>query len=239
MADGAYVALNGLRTRMAELDRLAADLSNVGTAGYKGEQMSTYGSDRPTFDSVLQKATDPSVGQQRIDFADGEITPTGRDLDFAIERNGFFAVQGPAGVRYTQNGSFERRADGTLMTTDGWTVLGDDGPLQLPPEGAVTVDADGTVRAGDTVAGKLRIVEPAADATIVREGAARFRIDNVSPVQNPSVRNHALERSNVSLVNAVSQMTALTRSFEALQRGLVSLMNEVDGRAISELGRRA
>src|SRR5215475_8068750 len=119
MADGAYVALNGLRTRMAELDRLAADLSNVGTAGYKGEQTSTYGADRLTFDSIMQKATDPTIGQQKIDFAQGEISPTGRDLDFAIERNGFFAVQTPSGVRYTQNGSFERRLDGALVTTDG------------------------------------------------------------------------------------------------------------------------
>jgi flagellar basal-body rod protein FlgF len=237
MADGAYVALNGLRARMAELDRLAADLSNVGTAGYKGEQTSTYGSDRPTFDTILQKATDPAIGEQKIDFARGETTPTGRELDFAIEGKGFFSVQTPAGVRYTKNGSFERRVDGTLTTTDGLPVLGDDGPLQLP-EGPVSVDADGTVRAGTTAAGRLRIVEPAADATIAREGAARFRIDNVSPVAVPSVQNHALERSNVSLVDALSHMTSVSRSFEALQRGLVSLMTEVDGRAITELGRR-
>jgi flagellar basal body rod protein FlgG len=237
MADGAYVALNGLRTRMAELDRLAADLSNSGTSGYKGEHTSTYGADRLTFDTVMRKATDPAIGEQKIDFTQGEISPTGRELDFAIEGNGFFAVQTPAGVRYTQNGSFERLADGSLATTDGLQVLGQDGPIQLA-EGPISVDPDGTVRSGTTVAGQLRVVEPGPGASIVREGAARFRIDMVSPVATPSVRNHSLERSNVSVVDAMSHMTAVARSFEALQRGLVSLMTEVDGRAITELGRR-
>jgi len=238
MADGAYVALNGLRTRLAELDRLAADLSNVATAGYKGERTSTYGADRPTFDALLMKATDPAPGELKIDFARGEMAPTGRDLDFAIDGVGFFAIQTPAGVRYTQNGSFERRADGTLTTTDGLSVLGADGnPLKLA-DGTVSVDPDGTVRAGSVAAGQIRVVQPAADTRIVREGAARFRIDDVTPVTTPSVRNHSLERSNVSVVEALSHMTAASRSFEALQRGLVSLMTDVDGRAISELGRR-
>jgi flagellar basal-body rod protein FlgF len=239
MADGAYVALNGLRTRLAELDRLAADLSNVATAGYKGERTSTYGSDRPTFDALLQKATDPAPGELKVNLARGEMTPTGRDLDFAIEGNGFFAIQTPSGVRYTQNGSFERRSDGTLSTTDGLPVLGQDGkPIQLA-DGPVSVDPDGTIRTGAAVAGQLRIVDAAPDAQVVREGAARFRIDDVTPVAAPSVRNHALERSNVSVVEALSHMTAASRSFEALQRGLVSLMTDVDGRAITELGRRA
>ena len=65
-----------------------------------------------------------------------------------------------------------------------------------------------------------------------------FRIDNVNPVAAPSVKNQALERSNVSVVDAMSHITAVSRNFEALQRGLVSLMTDVDGRAITELGRR-
>ncbi len=238
MADGAYVALNGLRTRLAELDRIAADLSNVATAGYKGERTSTYGADRPTFDALLQKATDPAPGELKVDLTHGEMSPTGRDLDFAIEGSGFFAIQTPAGVRYTQNGSFERLADGTLATTDGFPVLGQDGkPIKLG-DGDITVDPDGTIRTGAVVAGQLKVVDAAADTPIVREGAARFRIDEVTPVTSPSVKNRALERSNVSVVEALSHMTAASRSFEALQRGLVSLMTEVDGRAISELGRR-
>jgi flagellar basal body rod protein FlgG len=239
MADGVYIALNGLRARLNELDRVAADLSNIGTAGYKGDRTSTYGDVRPTFDAIMQKATDPAIGERKVNLSAGEVSPTGRDLDFALEGKGFFAVQTPAGIRYTRNGSFQRSADGTLKTADGLAVLGGEtppAPITLGP-GEVTVDPDGTVRAGGVAAGRLTIVEPAVGATIIREGAARFRMDQVVPVDNPSVRNHALEQSNVSMTDAMAHLTALSRNFDALQRGLVSLMSEVDGKAISELGR--
>jgi len=237
MPDGAYIALNGLRTRLTELDRLSADLANVATSGYKRERTSTRGAERPTFDVLMQKATDPAVGKRAIDLRSGEISSTGSDLDFAIEDAGFFAVETPAGPRYTRNGAFGRRADGTLVTTDGLPVVGQDGPIRLGA-GPITVDADGTVRVGAAIAGRLQIVEAAPGAAIVREGAARFRIDRVSAMTAPSVRNGALEHSNVSIVDSLAQLTALSRSFDALQRGLVALMSEVDGKAITELGRR-
>ncbi len=236
MADGAYLALNGLRTRIAELDRLAADLANVGTAGYKRERTSTHGSERPTFDSLIQKATDPTMGVRKIDMSSGEITPSGRDLDFAIDGPGFFAIETAAGTRYTRNGSFGRRADGTLTASDGSPVLGQGGPISLGV-GPISADPDGTIRTGTTVAGKLRIVDATADATVTRESSSRFLIDSVENVNLPAVRNSALEQSNVSVIDGLAQLTALSRSFDALQRGLVSLLSEVDGRAITELGR--
>jgi flagellar basal body rod protein FlgG len=237
MAGGQYLALNGMRTRLDELDRVAADLSNVGTSGYKRERISTHGSERLTFDAVVQKATDPTIGERRIDFANGEIAATNRELDFAIEGTGFFVVETAAGPRYTRNGSFNRRTDGTLVTTDGLPVLGKSGPLQIGV-GPVSVDADGTVRAGATVAGQLEIVDSGPNASIAREGFGRFRIDTVTTIATPSVRNRAVEKSNVSAVDSMVYLTSLSRNFDALQRGLVALMDEVDGRAITELGRR-
>jgi flagellar basal body rod protein FlgG len=237
MADGTYLALNGLRTRIAELDRLAADLANVGTAGYKRERTSTHGSERPTFDMLIQKATDPTMGNRKIDLSSGGVTRTGRDLDFALKGPGFFAVETPFGTRYTRNGSFERGADGTLTTSDGLPVLGEGGPIRLNATGAISVDADGTVRTGTAVAGRLQVVRAESDAAIAREGSSRFRIDDVEAVETPEVVNQALEQSNVSVVDGMAQLTALSRSFDALQRGLVSLLSEVDGKAISELGR--
>jgi flagellar basal body rod protein FlgG len=177
------------------------------------------------------------MGVRKIDLSSGEITRTGRDLDFAIEGPGFFAIETPQGTRYTRNGSFERRADGTLTTNDGAPVLGEGGPIKLNAAGAITLDSDGTVRTGTTVAGKVQIVDAAQGADLARESASRFKIESVDPVQYPSVRNQALEHSNVSIVDGMAQLTALSRSFDALQRGLVSLLSEVDGKAISELGR--
>lgn len=238
MAGGAYAALSGLRARIEQLDRLAGDLANAGTSGYKAERTTTVTADRPTFGAVLQSAVDVAAGPGRIDFRPGTIQPTGRELDFALEGRGFFVVDTPEGPRYTRNGQFTRAADGTLTTSDGLTVTGRDGPIRLS-RGEISVDDDGTVRSGGVVAGRLKVVDFGDYSTLVRESTGRFRAAG-SPTEASStnVRAGSLEQSNVSVVERMAQLTELARGFEALQRGVTILMNEIDGRAISELGRR-
>jgi flagellar basal body rod protein FlgG len=240
MAGGAYSALSGLRARIEQLDRLASDLANAGTSGYKAERTTTVAAERPTFGAVLQSAVDVAPGPGRIDFRPGAIQPTGRDLDFAIDGRGFFEIQTPAGLRYTRNGQFARRADGTLTTMDDQPVMGDKGPIKLS-EGAVSLDDDGTLRAGTVAAGRLRVVEFADQGALVREGAGRFRAaEGQTPADatGATLRAKSLEHSNVSVAERMVQITEVARGFEALQRGIRILMNDVDARAISELGRR-
>jgi flagellar basal-body rod protein FlgG len=238
MAGGAYAALSGLRARIDQLDRLAGDLANAGTSGYKAERTTTVTADRPTFGAVLQSAVDVAAGPGRIDFRPGTLQPTGRDLDFALDGRGFFVVDTTAGPRYTRCGQFTRAADGTLTTSDGLPVAGVDGPIRLGP-GEVSVDTDGTVRSDGVSAGRLKVVDFGDYSTLVREGTGRFQA-SATPGEAPStdVRAGSLEQSNVSVVERMAQLTELARGFEALQRGVTILMNEIDGRAISELGRR-
>lgn len=240
MAGGAYVALTGMRTRIDQLDRVAADLANVNTAGYKSERVTTLAAERPDFGAALQSAVDVVAGQGRLDLRNGTLSPTGRDFDFALEGRGFFVVQTPYGERYTRNGSFDRQADGTLATSDGLPVLGTNGPIKIGP-GPVTVDADGTIRAGGVVAGKLRVVDVPDAENLRREDHGRFRyVGSGQPVAAAgcAVRSGLLEQSNVSVVERMVQLTEVGRSFEALQRGLNVLMNDIDQRAITEFGRR-
>jgi flagellar basal body rod protein FlgG len=225
---------------MEQLDRLAADIANTGTAGYKAERVTHVAVPRPDFGQVLESAVDVAAGPGRLDFRAGALATTGRDLDMAIEGQGFFVVQTPAGLRYTRNGQFDRRADGTLITSDGMPVLGENGPIKLA-DGTVTVESDGTLRADGVVAGRLRIVGFESAAGLAREEAGRFRASGEAvPKTRPDalVRGRSLEQSNVSLPERMVQLTEAARSFEALQRGVSVMFNEVDGRAISEFGRR-
>jgi flagellar basal-body rod protein FlgF len=241
MAGGAYVALSGLRSRIEQLDRLASDLANVGTAGYKSERVTTVTAERPDFGAVLQSAIDVAPGPGRLDLRSGPLVTTGRDLDFAIEGRGFFVVDTPAGPRYTRNGQFTRSTDGTLTTADGMPVQGESGTPMRLPAGAIEAGADGTLRAGGVVAGRLRVVDFDSHVGLAREEAGRFRAPAaLTPRASDghSVKSATLEQSNVSVVDRVAQLTEVSRGFEALQRGLTILMNDVEGRAISELGRR-
>lgn len=239
MAGGAYTALTGMRARIDQLDRVAADLANVNTAGYKSERVTTLSAERPDFGAALQSAVDVVAGPGRLDMRGGVLATTGRELDVALEGPGFFVVQTPNGERLTRNGQFDRRVDGTLVTNDGLPVVGERGPITLGP-GAITVDADGTVRAGNVPAGRLKVVDVSDYEGLRREEHGRFRYVGAgqpAAVGTP-VRTGVLEQSNVSVVERMVQLTEVGRSFEALQRGLTVLMNDVDLRAITEFGRR-
>jgi flagellar basal body rod protein FlgG len=228
-----------MRARLEELDRLAADLANVSTAGYKTERAGTHAVEREQFGEALDAAVDVMAGQSRIDFRPGTIATTGRDLDVAIEGNGFFVIDTPAGERYTRNGSFTRRADGVLTTMQGEPVLGEGGEIVLNA-GPASIDANGNVLSGTAAVGQLRVVSFEAPSDLVRESGARFKaIAGATPTSfEGRLLGGSLEQSNVSVVDIMARLADLTRNFESLQRGVSTFSNELDGRAISELTRR-
>jgi flagellar basal body rod protein FlgG len=238
MAGGQYIALSGMRTRIDELDRIAADLANSATSGYKGERTGHESAPRP-FETALATAIDVSMGGRRLDMRSGAVSDTGRPLDVAIEGPGFLTVQTAQGPRYTRNGHFTQMADGTLTTVDGAVVMGTEGPLKLG-KGEITIESDGTVRTGETVAGRIALVEFADPGQLVREGGALLSAGAQTPTEatHSGLKPGALEGSNVSVVDRVASLTSVSRSFEALQKAVSVLMNDVDGRTIDHLGRR-
>ena len=238
MAGGHYVALSGMRTRLDELDRLASDLANVGTAGYKSERTGHRNVPRPAFDTALESAIDASLGERKLDARQGAIESTGRALDVAIEGAGFLAVDTPAGPRYTRNGHLNRAADGSLITADGAIVRGVDGPITVGT-GRLAIESDGTVLSDGVAVGKLAVVEFADPGGLVRESGALLKTDATpTAVATPTIRTGSLEQSNVSVVDRVAELTSVNRSFQALQKAVSVLMNDVDGRAIDTFGRR-
>jgi flagellar basal body rod protein FlgG len=239
MPGGYYIALSGMKTRLAALDRLASDIANASTAGYKTERTSTEQADRPSFTQSLQSAIDVATGGSRIDVRSGAVVPTGRPFDISIDGSGFLVVDTPNGPRYTRSGRLMRRADGVLATAEGDALQNTTGqPIKIG-DGPVTIDEDGTVRSNDAIAGTLKVVTFDSTASLEKETSSRFKCsDTPKPVAHPTLKSASLEQSNVSVVDSVAELTSVTRSFETLQRALSVLMNDVDGRAISELGRR-
>jgi flagellar basal-body rod protein FlgF len=239
MPSSAYIALSGLASRSGHLETLASDIANAGTAGYKGLKHSSVTAERD-FASTLDAAVDVVAGPEHTDFTDGTVVTTGRDLDLAIEGDGFFTIETDNGPRYTRNGHFLRLADGTLATQDGSRLLSrDDRRIELG-DGALRIEPDGTVFSGTEPVGQIQIVRFAPDTPMAREGAARFRAPDGSAiaVEGRVVHSGVLEQSNVSIFERLAEMTQASRSFESLYRAIQTVMNDVDGRAINELGRR-
>jgi|SRR5579862_9222844 len=239
MAGGYYIALSGMRARLDALDRLSTDLANASTVGYKAERGTTAEAQRSNFTDALQSAVDVANGPNRTDFHTGEIAPTGRDLDVAIDGPGMFAVKTPSGTRYTRSGKFLRGPDGMLSTPSGMPLEGSDGqPIKIGP-GNVDFADDGTVRNEGEVVGKLKVVEFANPAQVKRQGTDLFYSDETPrPATSSSVRAGALEQSNVSVVERMSELTSVARSFGSMEKALSTMANDLDQRAITELGRR-
>ena len=245
MPGGIYVALSGMRHYAEQLDQIASDIANTSTSGYKSERSTGVASERPSFSKALQAAIDVAPGEKSIDFRSGSINGTGRDLDFALDGRGFFVLETPEGLQYTRNGHFKTTTDGTLVTADGFAVQGEIGadeygPLVLPG-GQVSVEADGTVLIDGLPSGKFRVADFEDYRVLSREDGGRFSTsEGVTPsvATEVELRGGALEDSNVSMAEQLVQVAEVARTFEALQRGLSVLMNDIDGRAIAELGRR-
>ena len=241
MPGAIYAALSGLRTGTERLDRIAGDIANSATPGYKGDRTTTIAADRTTFDSSLSAAVDVVSSKAKVDFREGSVVATGRDLDFAIQGEGFFSIQTPTGVRYTRSGHFTKSPDGTITTPAGDPLLGeDDSPLKLPP-GELVFGDDGTIRVGKTTVGRPAVTTFSDLNQLVRENGVRFAAPDgltPEPAAKSTVRPGMLEESNVLPQERMAQLVGASRNFDALQRGISVLMNDMDSRAIAELGRR-
>jgi flagellar basal-body rod protein FlgF/flagellar basal-body rod protein FlgG len=238
MPGGAYSALTGMQARLQSLDRIAADLANVNTAGYKSERTTRFVAPRD-FGAELDAAVDVTAGGTRTDVKPGTITSTGRNLDVAISGEGFFAIHTAGGVRYTRSGNFTRRNDGVLSTVDGDPVLDPQNKQIKLGSGALAIDASGLITAGDSPVGRIPVWK-IDEGDLIRESGSRFKIaPNIKPKASDAVLvPNSLEQANVTTVDRMTMLTEVTRSFEALQKGISVLMNDIDSRAISELGKR-
>jgi flagellar basal-body rod protein FlgG len=234
VADGIYTALSGGMSNLEILDLLANNLSNADTVGFK--------EDRPLFAEVLRRRLPGAIGDNAqvetrgvaIDLRQGPLQRTGNPLDLALAGDGFFAVKTARGVRYTRRGDFRIGAGGTLLTTTGTPVLGEGGPIRLPG-GEIAVDERGNIFSGNSLVGRLRIVQ-LPPASLSKEGDGLFASRGPELPSSARVVQGHLERSNVSPVEAMSQMILATRSFEIALQAIQSY-RRMDERLVAEAGR--
>ena len=165
-----------------------------------------------------------------INFVTGETQPTRRELDVAIQGEGFFEIQMEDGSRaYTRSGEFRMRADRTLITSGGQEVLSDGGApiVLLPGGGAVTINRDGTIFQGETSVGKLSVQGFANPAQLIQIAGGFFvpaSGANPERVDAPELLQGYLEGSNVTPLREMVDLVLISRAYEANQK----IINTVD-----------
>jgi flagellar basal-body rod protein FlgF len=229
-----YKALSGAVAQMRRLEATAQDLANVNTSGYKGQRLS--------FSEVLANRLPPderpgglvAVAGQRTNLDQGAIQGTGNPFNLALEGDGFLVVQTSRGERYTRNGAFTLRPDGTLITPQGDPLLGENGPIRMTGN-KVEVAGDGTVTSDEGELGKIRVVHFVDSRRAVKEGANLFVSDaaNVRPLTEPRVLQGSLEQSNVGSIDGMISLISLNRQFEASERAM-TLMDSATQKMLSD-----
>ena len=221
-----YLAMSGAKATMQRQETLANNLANVSTVGFRAElaafrAVPVEGSGASTRVYALESTPG-------YDATPGQVAATGRNLDVAMKGGAWLAVQGLDGTEaYTRGGALDVNAEGNLVTSSGLTVLGDGGPIQVPPETQVSIAADGTVSATavngrSTSIGKLKLVTPEAPLGRGTDGLFRAGEGDLSADPLARVQDGALEGSNVSAVETMVQMIAAARQFEAQMKSLTT-----------------
>jgi flagellar basal-body rod protein FlgF len=228
-----WVAMTGADQLLDAQAVVSHNLANASTNGYRADlhAFSSYLVEGPGFPTRINV-----VGEQvGFDPRIGTVQDTGRSLDVAIRGPGFLAVQATDGSEaYTRAGDLRVNADGILETASGLPVLGDGGPVTVPPVAKIEIGSDGTVSVVPqglgpealAAVGRIRLVNP-ADEDLVKgpDGLLRMRDGSQAPADAAvRVTSGALEASNVNVAEALVEMIEISRQFEMQVR----LMNTAD-----------
>ena len=218
-----YVAMTGATQTMLAQGANNNNLANVSTPGFRADyaqfrSMPVYGGGYPTRVYAMTE-------RSGTDFSVGPMNATGNDLDIAVNGEGWIAVQAKDGTEaYTRAGDLRVSPSGLLVTGGGNVVLGDSGPISMPPASSVMFGTDGTISIkpmGDqtttlSVLGRIKLVNPPLSQLRKGEdGLMRLPGGKSAPADgNVKIAPGMLEGSNVNIAEALVNMISLQRQYE-------------------------
>ena len=223
MDKGLYILMSGAKETMLSQARVANNLANAKTTGFRADlqnyrAMQAIGPGLET--RVFTQSERPGYN-----FNEGSLISTGNPLDIAIKGDGFIAIQRPDGSEaYTRAGDLQIDTNGFLMTSSGHQVMGNGGPIVIPPVERMSITADGTISilplgAPETALenlDRIKLVRP--DYAEVRKGTDGLfeGLDGQTYPADASVTlvTETIEGSNVNAINELTDMIALSRQFE-------------------------
>lgn len=231
-----YIAMSGAKETMISQAGTANNLANADTTGFQADlnqfrSMPVFGSGFPTRVYAMDE-------RHQIDFRRGPIESTGNDLDVAVRGEGFLAVQTPdGGEAYTRRGDLKTDAVGLLTNGAGLPVIGNNGPIAIPPDAKIEIGSDGTITIKPegaeadalAVVDRIKLVNPPLKELDKGEDGLLHTRNGEVLVADPNVEvvRGTLEGSNVNVVDALVQMIDLSRRFE-MQVKMMQTAKETD-----------
>ena len=219
-----YSSLAAMRGSMARQTTIASNLANANTTGFKAEMANA----RPLWLGATGAATRATSSGEvaGADMNGGAVQATGRDLDVALNGDAMLAVQADNGDEaYTRRGDFQVAPSGLLTTGDGRPVLGDGGPITLPPADKVSIAPDGQIwivpQGGDPKApqavDRLKIATASGSAVSKgMDGLFRATAGGTLPSDpDATLTPKSLESSNVNATSSLVDMIEASRAWDS------------------------
>jgi len=251
---GIYTLVSHGKAVQRRMDATANNLANVTTNGYKADQpvfrqvfARTMGSAKESDEEVFatQEHLAPYTGRgtnyvaaddMGKNFDPGRIEHTGNPMDIALTgRDTFFSVQTPQGERFTRAGKFHLSPDNTLVSQEGYTVNGKQGPLRLEGND-VRVSEDGSVYVDGERAGGIKVVRFPQPERLQKLGGAMFApVDEANApriAEDVQMEQGAVESSNVNQIKEMVNMIEANRAYGQMQRALTAA-DQMNERALS------
>ena len=236
-----YTAVSGLNASLNRERVTASNMANAQTIGFKSEilQATPMTLEGPQLEVRALSGTAVTGASMK----QGEINRTGHPLDVALQGEALLAVQASDGQEvYTRRGDLSITATGVLQNGDGLPVIGDAGPISIPPGGEVTIAEDGGILVADPATpdqppqrvDRLKLVSPTG-SQIAKDLDGNFRViggagtpGGALPLdENAQVIPGALEQSNVNPSEVLVDMISAQRLFE-MRTKLVETARQVD-----------
>ena len=238
MIKGIYTSAAGMQSRIVEEEITSNNLANVNTTGFKKDGINF----RKVLDGSLVMMNQDGISEAhevRVNFGQGELSPTQNALDVALDGDGFFVVLTEDGEAYTRNGNFMVDSEGMLVTSLGHKVLGEAGPIQLFP-GAVEIRESGEIFQNDALVDQFELVDFADGSSLRKQGEGLFApSDNGAEtvdVEGTMVRQGYLEDSNVNAISEMVKLITIAKIFQVGQKAIQAQDRTLD-RAVNSIGR--
>jgi flagellar basal-body rod protein FlgF len=218
-----YLAMTGAKHTLQAQQHNNHNLANANTPGFRADLDAFMSA--PVHGPGLPSRVYALETQVGADMRQGTMMTTGRDLDVAVQGEGWIAVLGADGTEaYTRRGDLRINNAGLLETGAGQLVLGNNGPVAVPPAQKLEIGVDGTVsivplgQAANTLAvvDRIKLVQP-DNAELSKGNDGLFRLgEGAEAPADAAVRltSGVLEGSNVNSVDALVQMINNARQFE-------------------------
>ena len=247
MIRGIYISASGMLAESLRTDVISNNLANVGTSGFKKDFAVTKDYASRDIRRINDGLTEPEIGSMGAGVwvdaiatlhTGGIMKVTGNQLDVAIDGKGYFAVETPAGVRYTRNGAFMRSAEGELVTSDGYRVQGQNGPILLNEVGPITISEDGRIFVNNVESNQFQLYSFTEENRLRKQGAMYFAPPDgvAAEPSTPTLRQGYLELSNVNVVGEMVNLIAGYRAYETNSKA-VQTHDALLDKAVNEVAR--